>query len=539
MLAIPAPTAARVLSQRRFPVVVIDAATLRAERGLGARLRAALQRTCVILLVDEHTRDTMDVALEINAAAMILRDDDDLANVKRVIEREIAGRRASDNAPTMTKDLIGESPATRRIREEIAALAPLEDGVLVTGEPGSGKTLVASLIHRLSDRRERPFVVVNCAGFVDAALDAELFGVPGHRAGQLERAEGGTLFLDDIGAMSLGVQAKLLAILRRRDGDEPYVSNVRIIASCADDLTPSLAAGSFRRDLFDRLAELTLEVPPLRERRSDVRLLWQHFAGDRFETTPRALMRLAGYDWPGNVRELQNVARHVLARLNGRMIGEELLPSSMRRHDPLELPMVQIPGMTLEELERSAITLTYRALGENAQATANALGISVRKVHYRLRRYREEGWLEGAIDRTEDIPPPAFSPQARRLLLAEDDDELRWTLTKILESEGFSVTAVSSGSAVLEHLGGAMLFERDFAPPDIIVSDVRMPGLSGLQVLEGIRQRGWKTPVVLITAFGDEDVRTRAMRLDATVLSKPLDVDHLQNVIARSRSAPN
>jgi DNA-binding NtrC family response regulator len=458
-------------------------------------------------------------------------------------------------------DLIGESSAMQEVRRQIALAAPSTASVLVTGETGTGKELVGRMLHKLSARRNAPFVAVNCAAIPDTLLEAELFGhVKGAftgaiaaRPGRFELAHGGTLFLDEVGELPLPMQAKFLRVLQERAfervGDtERREVDVRIIAATNRELGRDVTEGRFRSDLFYRLNVLSVHLPPLRDRKSDIRLLWEHFIrralaseGRNMSTSARAMALLLGYRWPGNVRELENLARHVTAMSSKDTIAEDDLPPTVvPPRTPNDTPLIQVPGMTLAELERAAILLTYRGLGGNANATAEALGISVRKVHYRLREYREEGWLpKSSTDpRVRSVSTPKAFGRRPRLLLAEDDDDVRWSLAEILESEGYEVIAVSSGSALLEHLGSAFLFEQRTTPPDVIVSDIRMPGVSGLKVLEGVRQRGWNIPVVLITAFGDDETRARAMRLDATLLSKPLDLNELQAALSRVMEYP-
>ncbi len=545
-VAVPTANFRRVLAQKGIGVLVADIDTVFAERGLAGRLSRAIEGVRVVLIADQHSQDVLDLALKLNGARIVERR---VASeeLTRIVEQEVSGG-SRDVIHTSSLELIGESPSIRRTRKIIANMAAAQSTVLISGEPGSGKTLAAQLIHHLSPQRGEPFRVVACGAADEAALDAELFDARTGLLSLVTTERVGAVLLDEVDALPLGLQAKLLAVLRQRG--IYYAATPpgpRIIASTVQSTEPDDPDGGldaavrrrdFMRDLYDRLTELRLEMPPLRERRTDVRLLWEHFVGGHRTATPRALMRLAGHDWPGNVRELQNVARFAVGQAGAQRIDEQHLPTSLvPSHEPTAVPMARVPGMTLDELERTAILLTYQSLGENAQATANALGISVRKVHYRLRRYREEGWLSGGAEpaplptANDDVQSPS---EPRHLLLAEDDDELRWSLTKLLEADGYLVTAVASGTEVLEHLGGKMLFDEAFTPPDVIVSDVRMPGVSGLSVLEGVRQRGWKTPVVLITAFGDEDVRAKAARLDATVLSKPIDLDRLQIVLSRS-----
>ena len=540
-------------------IVLVDGEVLRATGpAFVHRIHAAAPEATVVLMVEAYTKDAIDLAMNANATAMAQRTPD-LVEVHRVIDREIArlSQRIGVDAEVEELDLIGESSSMQEVRRQIALAAPSSASVLLTGETGTGKELVGRMLHRLSARRNAPFVAMNCAAIPEALLEAELFGhVKGAftgaiaaRAGRFELAHGGTLFLDEIGELPLPMQAKFLRVLQERSfervGDtERREVDVRIVAATNRDLERDVAEGRFRSDLFYRLNVLSIHLPPLHDRKNDIRLLWEHFIaralaneGRTMTTSARAMAMLLGYRWPGNVRELENLARNVTAMSSKSIITEEDLPPSVvPPRAPGDTPLIQVPGMTLAELERAAILLTYRGLGGNANATAEALGISVRKVHYRLREYREEGWLprSGSEARARSVSNAKVLARRPRLLLAEDDDDVRWSLTEILETEGFEVIAVSSGSALLEHLGSAFLFEQRTTPPDVIVSDIRMPGVSGLKVLEGVRQRGWNIPVVLITAFGDDEIRARAMRLDATLLSKPLDLNELQAALARA-----
>lgn len=544
-VAIPAGSAKSAVSKNSLSVFVAEVGTVTSERGLANRLSRSLDGVPVVLIANETSQDVIDLAVKLNGARIVERNSAPEV-LSRIIEDLIAGG-ATDLIHRSSVELIGESPAVRNVRRSLANLAATPTTVLISGEPGSGKMLAAHILHRLSGASESDFRVVACSTHDERELEHQLFDTRSGLLSALSVEQRGTVVLDEVDTIPAPLQSRVIAALRQRGtyySSSPVGPRLLATTTTRPDGTTTLDAatrdGTFSRDLYDRLTELRLEMPPLRERRIDIRLLWEHFLGTQRTTTPRALMRLAGHDWPGNIRELQNVARYAIQRAGAQRIEEGHLPPHLvPQHEPTRVPMARAPGMTLEELERSAILLTYQSLGENAQATANALGISVRKVHYRLRRYREEGWLGGGgevapADTANDDPDRSALQGPRRLLLAEDDDELRWSLTKLLEAEGFHVTALSSGTEVLEHLGGKMLFDENFSPPDVIVSDVRMPGVSGLSVLEGVRQRGWKTPVVLITAFGDEDVRAKAMRLDATVLSKPIDLDRLQLVLART-----
>jgi DNA-binding NtrC family response regulator len=212
------------------------------------------------------------------------------------------------------------------------------------------------------------------------------------------------------------------------------------------------------------------------------------------------------------------------------------LPSTLRSDTDRPVPFTGLLGLTLKEIESSVILQTYEALG-TVKATAHVLGISPRKIHYRLKEYRKQTHLRERelLLREQNLDATARARLMQlRVLLAEDDDDLRWALSDLLKTDGYDVVAVADGRALLEHLGAAMLLEQRDAPPDLIISDIRMPGLTGMQLLECVRNRGWSTPVVLISAFGDDDTRRQAQALGATAfLGKPIDMNELQTVIQR------
>ncbi|MEK7265146.1 MAG: phage shock protein operon transcriptional activator [Pseudomonadota bacterium] len=237
--------------------------------------------------------------------------------------------------PRQPPELIGQSPVFLDALAHASSAAALDRPLLICGERGSGKELIAGRIHFLSPRWEGPFVKLNCAALSDELLDSELFGheagaftgAAKRHAGRFERADGGTLFLDEIASASLRIQEKLLRVIEygeyeRVGGSETRVADVRIVAAANADLPAMAAAGKFRADLLDRLAFDVIAAPPLRERKGDIAVLAAHFAAglarefdipfDGF--TPEAMARLAAYDWPGNVRELKNAAERSFHR---------------------------------------------------------------------------------------------------------------------------------------------------------------------------------------------------------------------------------
>ncbi len=427
----------------------------------------------------------------------------------------------------------------------LATIAARSDSsVVVRGETGVGKEMVARALHRLSPRKDGPFVAVNCAALSETLLESEMFGhekgaftgAAVQHKGRFELAHGGTLFLDEIGDLPLGLQVKLLRVLQERNfervgGSHSIAVDVRVIAATHHDLPEAVARGRFRADLFYRLNVLSIQVPPLRERKADILALWQHLLAEAAAREGRAMPAtsssveriLLRHPWPGNVRELHNAALHAITVTSGERILPADLPDYLGARTSVSPPLGLV-GLRLEEIERLAILETYETVG-TIQRTAEMLGISPRKIHYRLKEYKCDGWRPPQRARHEPVS------EKMRVLLAEDDDELRHALADVLRREGYEVVAVAHGRALLEQLGASLLLERRDAPADIIISDVRMPGLSGMQLLESVRGRGWRTPVVLISGVADDDTHRRAKALGAELLDKPIDVARLLSTI--------
>lgn len=252
------------------------------------------------------------------------------------------------------QSLLGSSPAFVKAKQELLAAAPFDISVLLEGETGSGKEMFARLLHQTSPRSGRPFVAINCAAIPPELAESELFGhrrgsfTSAHeeRAGLISEAESGTLFLDEVSAMDLRLQAKVLRFVQEREyrrvgGDRILRSDVRIISACNDHLETEARGGRFRWDLFYRLAVFPVRVPPLRERSEDILILLQHFLqtyAARFGLSAPRLTRqsveaLLSYDWPGNVRELENVAQWLVVRSAGAGIERRDLPSKLSRSE--------------------------------------------------------------------------------------------------------------------------------------------------------------------------------------------------------------
>jgi two-component system nitrogen regulation response regulator NtrX len=313
-------------------------------------------------------------------------------------------------------ELVGESPAIQALREQIRSAAPSHGRVLIRGESGTGKELIARAIHRQSLRAERPFVEVNCAAIPDELIESELFGhekgsftgATTKRRGKFEVADGGTIFLDEVGDMSLKTQAKVLRVLQeqtleRVGGSETLTVDVRVIAASNKDLEEEIRKGTFREDLFYRLNVIPFEVPPLRERREDIGLLASHFLhvfsreyGKRQkELSPDAMNLLVSYSWPGNVRELRNVIERMVIMVRQEVIGNDDVASSLRLRPQGEPGALAAPADDLEGtlrdardvFERAFILRRLRESHWNITRAAERLGIERSNLHRKMKAY--------------------------------------------------------------------------------------------------------------------------------------------------------
>ncbi len=330
-----------------------------------------------------------------------------LARERDELRRELASRESGEET------LLGDGPAMARLREEIRRAGPSESRVLITGESGVGKELVARALHDSSPRAGKRFVEVNGAAIPDELIENELFGhVKGaftgateDRKGKWEQADGGTLFLDEIGDMSARTQAKILRAIQdgkitRVGGSRTIATDVRIIAATNRDLPSMIAAGTFREDLYFRLAVIPIQVPTLAERPEDIPVLARYFAervarerGRRPKTFhPLALEELARRPWRGNVRELQNVVERVHLMADGSVIRAEDLPADGPRRTPsAEPPAELLPDQTLAEaregFERRIVLRALQDQKGNVSRTAERLGLDRTTLHRKLRAF--------------------------------------------------------------------------------------------------------------------------------------------------------
>jgi DNA-binding NtrC family response regulator len=524
-----------------------------AKYNLSREIRGGHGCPCVLLL-PTASGEAVTAALRFDADT-VMEWPLDLVSLRRVLAQQTASGSPTGQTVELPSFVVGGSAQMREVWRRVFLLSRSDGSILIQGETGTGKEVVAQALHRFSARRFAPFVAVNCAALPENLLESELFGhekgaftgAASRHRGRFELADKGTLFLDEIGDMPLSLQVKLLRVLQQRTlervgGSEGISIDVRVIAATHGDLAQQVQRGRFRSDLFYRLSVLPISIPPLRRRKGDILSFWDHFleegAALGSRPVPRTRMAvqrvLLRHDWPGNVRELQNAAQHALAIATDDQITPADLPAYLCEHAS-PLPAVpDLVGLTMKEAERAVILQTYQALG-TVDATAEMLRVSARKIHYRLKEYRQQQQLYSTAAPAEEDPDGGDLGVSRpivRVLVAEDDDELRWALEECLKREGYEVIAVPDGNAVLNHLGAALLLERREDPPDVIITDLRLPGFTGMHLLEAIRGKGWTVPVVVISAFGDERTRARARQLGATAfLDKPLETEELMTVI--------
>lgn len=350
-----------------------------------------------------------------------------LLTVRHALERARMNRRLEVLSSHLqrSEEMIGESPPMRRLKSQLARAASSDSRILVVGENGTGKELVARQAHQLSPRASQPFVEVNCAAIPEELIESELFGhvkgsftgASADRAGRFEQADGGTLFLDEIADMSIKTQAKVLRVLQeqrfeRVGGTSSLQVDVRVIVATNKDLETEIREGRFREDLYFRLAVIPLQVPPLRERHGDIPRLVEHFLAGTSQDMGRrakqmdaaAMEALEGYDWPGNVRELRNFVERMQIMVPGDTIQRRDLPPNMRQESSERNLLLDESNWTLKEaravFEKRMIERRLDALGGNVSRTAQSLGIERSHLYRKIKAYHIDiergGQEEGA-----------------------------------------------------------------------------------------------------------------------------------------------
>ncbi len=344
--------------------------------------------------------DYLEKPVQIEELEVVL----DRALRNRRVRSEVRSLRARVEDRLRPANLIGESPAMQAVFKIVAQVGPTRASVLISGESGTGKELIAQAIHNSSPRKQGPFVKLHCAALAETLLESELFGhergsftgAQGRREGRFKQADGGTLFLDEIGEIPPSLQVKLLRFLQERTfervgSNETVKVDVRVIAATNRNLADEVREGRFREDLFYRLNVVSVEMPPLRVRPSDLLLLAEHFlrkyASENGKAitglTPEAARKLCEYTWPGNVRELENVIERAVVLCEGPQITQASLPASLSSTSS----SVRIPGSSFAEIEKHAILSTLEAVGWSTTKAARMLDISVRTIQYRLHQY--------------------------------------------------------------------------------------------------------------------------------------------------------
>ncbi len=404
----------------RGPEVVIT--ELRAHRVDGMRLlEVAKQRNpevCVILIADQGTLELATSAMREGAYDFQLRPLN-LAKMLAVIERAISHQqlvvRAEDLAVRLDErlrvpKLTGHSRVMQELQDKVLQIAPTRASVLIYGETGTGKELIAQAIHQLSPRKDERFVKLHCAELSESIIESELFGhergaftgAEQQRKGRFELADQGTLFIDEISEIPTTVQTKLLRVLQDRQfervgGTETVKVDVRVIAATNRRLELMTARGQFREDLYYRLRVISLEVPPLRERREDIPPLVEGFIKEfnrehvrKVTGVTRGVVdRMMEYEWPGNVRELRNTVEEMVIFAQGkRAVDVSDLPIPLRQQrSPTATDLNLAVGMSMEEIERAAIEATLRSVGHDKQRAAKILGIGLRTLYRKQKEY--------------------------------------------------------------------------------------------------------------------------------------------------------
>jgi DNA-binding NtrC family response regulator len=418
--------AIRTLESQAFDLVVTD---LKLPEASGLEVletaRTTQPRAPVLMMTAHGTLDTVVQALRLGAQDFIEKpfDIEEMeARIEKALEQgdlaaTVRDLRETLLAPYQPENIVGESPGLQRALDVVRKVAPVRTSVLITGETGTGKELIAGALHALSPRSSAEFVAVNCAAIPDTLLESELFGhergaftgAARRRVGRFERAHRGTLFLDEIGDMSLATQAKILRVLQdgrieRLGGEEPLTVDVRVVAATHRDLLEEVRKGRFREDLYYRLAVVSIHMPPLRERGGDVVLIARHFVAQLcgelkrppVQFTAEALAALRGHAWPGNIRELRNAVERAVLLAEGPTVTPEDLRlerthAPALRDDDLEGEILRFrfpaEGVTLKDAERDLILAALQRTGWVQKDAARLLGVTKRAIHYKIEQH--------------------------------------------------------------------------------------------------------------------------------------------------------
>ncbi len=334
-----------------------------------------------------------------------------LSNRRLVLEhRALQDELERNRSKARYAKIIGKSAKMKDVIDIAEQVAETKASVLITGDSGVGKELVADTIHQLSNRRDKPFIKVHCAALAESLLESELFGhekgaftgAIGRKRGRFELAHPGTIFLDEIGEINQNIQIKILRVLQEKKfervgGEETIEVDVRILAATNKDLKTEIEQGNFREDLYYRLNVVNIHVPPLRERKEDIPLLSTAFLKEFAEENARkiegidskAMNALYNYSWPGNIRELRNCIESSVVLCKGRVISEDDLPPAVRSGSDQDYIKINL-GTSLEDAEREIIKTTLLYKNGNKSKTAEVLGIGRKTLHRKIQDYHIE-----------------------------------------------------------------------------------------------------------------------------------------------------
>jgi DNA-binding NtrC family response regulator len=409
--------ALEVLRQGSFTMMISDV-RMPGLSGLETLRRAREQQSVLpVLLVTAYAdiREAVDAMRDgaVNYLAKPIDLDELLASVRKASGLEASARNPVFQNRPLPENVVAISPLTQAVFRDAALVAGSDSRILITGESGVGKEVVAEVIHQWSPRAAGPLVKVNCAAIPETLLESELFGhekgaftgAYTQRIGRFEQASGGSILLDEIAEMPLSLQAKLLRVthdgcLQRVGSSKDILTTARIFAATNRDLEKEVETGRFREDLFYRLNVMEILVPPLRERREDIIPLASQFARQfakrEVRFAPAVSRGLELYRWPGNVRELRNSMERAALVSHGELIVPEHLPQRVRQA-ALGGEEASSQATRLEDIERQAILQTLREHSFNRSEAARALGISRRALLYKLQRFRELGYDIGPL----------------------------------------------------------------------------------------------------------------------------------------------
>lgn len=410
-------TAVEAVEKHSYDAVLMDVRMARMDgREAFTRIHAMKPSLPVIIMTAYSSVDDAVEAIQHGAHDYLTKplDFDRLRlTLERAVDRHQVEEKKRDQHPDETQfqsSIIGSSAPMLELLEMIGYVAPTEATVLVAGESGTGKELVAESLHSNSERKDKPFVKVNCAALADSLLESELFGhekgaftgADRRREGKFVQADGGTLFLDEIGETSQAMQVKLLRVLQEQElqrvgGEETIRVDVRIIAATNRNLEEEVRNGQFREDLYYRLNVVMLLVPPLRERGDDIPLLVDHFVKKFAEKNRKAVASIAPdcinllcrYPWPGNVRELENAIERGVILMRGDQLSIKSLPLPVQKYS--EKKSESDPGKpsSLHEAEKIMILKTLQETGGNKSEAARRLGITRKTLQNKLQKYDE------------------------------------------------------------------------------------------------------------------------------------------------------